>query len=220
MLVKEHFLERKKSENCSSNILQEIGCGTPEIHQFDNLDSVIGSARSLNPFVRKGYVVHFKQSNVRVKVLSPLYIAVAYACDLSSIGQFNLVSELDYHAAFALVMAGTDERFLKYHPRWADYLAAIREPYDAYCNELEEYYNEWKFLPQEEFAKKAKTVWPTTTLFWCKRSNVPTPREFFATFTQNQKTFAKTWREFLARHPGKYYVRCERALSFRRGRVL
>ena len=114
----------------------------PRMYNFGNIDEVQVSLRELGP-LEEGYVCFDKESEIRVKVKSPAYVAIHYLRD----------NGLNLNKISVLVFENEYEEYLSYFPEDRHLFEPYIKAYESLKNVVSSLFNKYNVLEdQKEFA--------------------------------------------------------------------
>lgn len=182
--------------------LQWKAVNTP---RFEGFRELLEHLHESNPFCLGGYVLSWHSDNGqrdRVSVLSEVFVSITYGSEFASMGNFNMIGEMDEKQMLEMIKGNRAEAFLAHFPEWKDYHAQLERHYLALCKELQQDYD--SLLAESEgdmavFCRSAKTNRQGNILINMRFAHHTSAREFLALLDPKSKLgFYRLYKKYLA----------------------
>lgn len=166
-----------------------FGLKIPDQYSFDSFDGIMKAVKELEPVAEdgEGYVCYDCDSQNRIKVKNPGYVALANLRMNGAISNKRIVK---------LVFDQDYEEYLLLFPEDKEFFDPYIKAYEKMINDINDYYNLYNDIqPQKKFALIIKDL-PIAGILFSLRKGL-TLEEIFDKMTDNKK------EELLNRYKGK-----------------
>jgi len=117
----------------------------PHLHN-QNIDRILQFVRHLNPFQQAGLIL-WDNNNQKLKVMSKNFVAVNVSIGFLNrgFGAFNLLGRnFDFECLIELVRFNRHHHFLRYFPKWLNYVNEAEKIYFELCDDFEKEFDKVK----------------------------------------------------------------------------